>query len=1074
MKKMIEFVFGREASAKTEYVKKKMGEALAQNKKCLLIIPEQQALFWDTVTAECFAPTDAFNIEAVSFKRLADSIFRRFGGSAKNYLNEAQRSLLMWNAIASVSPRLKAYKSPDREDRYVPLMLRGVNELKLYSITAEDIMDIAEKTEDSGSSLSLRLHDLSLIYAAYDALLRQSYDDPEEIPDALAKVLSEHDCFENTSVFIDSFYTLTPKEIKVVREIFRSADSTLLTFAMGEEDAGDPNMEYVTSYMKEMTRCASRLGLDVERTYLPDGRREVFSYLSANMWNYAAAPFEGDCSGISAVKCPDRYDEAVLAGAKIRELVAGGARFCDIACVSADFELYRGICDIELERQGIPVYVSGKTSVTSQPALRLLLSAANVCAGGWKREDMVALSKTGLCSLTADETDAFEIYTEKWRIRGKKKYCGDPWAMNADGYSLTQSPRAHTMMTLANVAKEKLAPPIEAFYEVFPGTVKDACTAAYKLLCDFSVYSQLKSEVALLEAAGKLAEAQKKSQVWGALISVLDTLALCVPDAVVDARRFAALLRHTADTCHIGSIPDGIDRVVLGSVGSVRLDSIKHLIILGAKSGEFPRVPKETGFFGDRDRQILLSHGIEISPDTEKRRREEMFRFTETVCAPSETLTLMIPSSDGECHPSMGALRLTALVPHMETWDFTVPEGERVIRLRGSSDEALSEAPLSADNDRTTGAALARLFDKDINLTQTKIECFTACAFKYYCRHILHLDEGGKASLKPSEVGTFVHSVLEHFMKDAVSSTFPLEESAVISKTERLIREYKEKVKPSGEQDYADYLFDRLTKSINLFARALNEEFAQSRFTPYSFELEVGFSKDLPALPIRLENGHDLTVRGVVDRVDILRENGKVYIRVVDYKTGPKTFSLTKALRGENIQLLLYLFALCNMPSGCTFAKKLLKNGERLVPAGAVYFSARPGDITSGELLEGESADTTALHGISRTGIVLGEAGVISAMDKDMAGRFAPAYFDKKNRLKGCYAENEKAFDDIKKTIDGFLKEVGDKLSSGFAASCPTGYGPNSACTYCSMKPICRHSGHTAENESEKGDNDGE
>ena len=96
---MIEFVFGREPSSKTEYVIEKMKSALENEKRCVLIIPEQQALFWDTVVAERFDATDGFNIEVVSFKRLANSVFRTFGGCAKTYISDAERSLLMWSAI---------------------------------------------------------------------------------------------------------------------------------------------------------------------------------------------------------------------------------------------------------------------------------------------------------------------------------------------------------------------------------------------------------------------------------------------------------------------------------------------------------------------------------------------------------------------------------------------------------------------------------------------------------------------------------------------------------------------------------------------------------------------------------------------------------------------------------------------------------------------------------------------------------------------------------------------------------------------------------------------------------------
>ncbi len=1067
---MIEFVFGREPSSKTEYVIEKMKSALKNEKRCVLIIPEQQALFWDTVVAERFDPTDSFSIEVVSFKRLANSVFRTFGGCAKTYINDAEKSLIMWSAIVSVSDKLKAFKAPDREDRYVPLMSRAVSETKLYGIGPEALMDASRKTEGTSPSLSARLHDLSLIAASYDTLLHSEKEDPEEIPDALCKTLEENNYFSGSCVFIDSFLTLTPKEIKVVRHIFSQADDTLITFAMAMEDSKKLHTEYVSTYVKEMERSASRLGFTTKKTHIDDTRCNTFAYLSENLWDYGAEPLTegGEC--VSLIKCSDRYDEASLCAAKIKELVSNGASFGDIACVSADFEALRGITDIELERQGIPVYVAGKTPVTSQPAVRLLLFASAVCAGGWNKGDIISCARTGLCSLTPDEVDALETYTDKWRIRGKKRFCGDSWTMNADGYFATESPWAKRMLSLANNAKDKLIPPIEAFSEAFPGTVLDICTAAYKLLCDFSVYDHLKSEIAILERAGKLAEAQKKSQVWEAICKVLDTLAGSVPDAVMDARRFAALLKRTADTCHIGSIPDGLDRVILGSVGTVRLDSVKHLIVLGAKSGEFPAVPKENGFFSDADRAELLSLGIELSPDTIKKQREEMFRFAKAVTSPSETLTLIIPSDPSGNHPSLGAVRLMNLLPNARILDFTTPEAEGIIRTGGKNETETVSGDLSADRDRTTGAALASLFDRDINLTQTRIECFNSCAFKYYCQHILRLDEGGLAELKPSDVGNFVHSVLEHFMKEAADEGFPLPDDVLLSKTERLIESYRASVLPEGEAGYVDYLFHRLAKSINLFARALNEEFSQSRFVPHSFELPVGFSADLPALPIRLDNGHDLTIRGIVDRMDILREGDSVYVRVVDYKTGSKTFSLKKVMQGENIQLLLYLFALCNMPKDCSFAKELLPSGERLIPAGAVYFSAKPGDIQSSELLSADSADSFALDAISRTGIVLGDRNIMEAMDSTLTGKYCPAYIDKKGNVKGSFVETEADFESIKNTLDTILKDVGNRMISGEAGSCPTGYKENSACAYCRMKPLCRHS--DAKKNDEGGEDD--
>ena len=1068
---MVEFVYGRQPSEKTEYIIEKMKKALHEGKKAVLIIPEQQALYWDTVAAERLTPEDAFNVETVSFTRLANNVFRQFGGAAGRYAGDGEKAIIMWNAINSVSPLLKVFNSPERRERYVPLMLRTVSELKLYGICGEDLTVAADKMSEESGSLPSRIRDLALIFSAYESMLLSDHDDPDDIPEALAKALEDNDYFSNTSVFIDSFYTLTPKEMKVVRCILAQAEDTLITLPIDENERDLPHTEHVNSYIKDLARSVSRLGLELKISSIKENRKEVFSFLASHLWDFGAEAFEKDCDGVTVVKCSDRYDEAALAAAKIKELVAGGAAFKDIACIAADFQSLKGITDIELERQGIPVYVSGRTPVTSQPAIRLLLAATSVAQGSWRREDLIRAVRTGLCALTPDEADAFEVYTEKWNINGKKRFCSpDPWAMNADGYTETESRWAAELLSLANSAKEKIIPPIEAFCEFLPGTLREVCGASYKLLCDFKVYERLCDEVALLEGEGRLADAQKKSQVWQAVCDVLDTMAKTVPDAIVDAYAFASLLRRISDTCTIGTIPDGIDRVYLGDVDSVRLNDVKHLIILGAKSGEFPRVPKENGFFSDNDKKELFSLGVELSPDTGRKQKEEMFRFAKAVCSPAETLTVMIPSDSSGNHPSLGALRLMTLLPKAKVLDFTNADGEKTVRTAGNVLSPYEKSPLSADLDKISERARDRLFDHDITLTQSRIECFTACAFQYYCKYILKLDEGSSAQLRPAEVGTFVHAILENFMKESVKEgSFPFDKDVVISRCDRLIAEYRQKTVPEECDGYVEYLFSRLSKSIKLFALSLNEEFAQSKFAPHSFELPVGFSDDLPARPTVLENGHKMTIRGIIDRLDIMKKDDKVYIRVADYKTGSKKFSLNDVLKGHNIQLLLYLFAICDMPKDCAFSKEIAPNGEKTVPAGAVYFSARPGDILSDDIVSEENAEEFALSSISRTGIVLGDEEVIEAMDREKNGKYAPAYVNAKGAIKGTFAEDELAYEPIKEALDTFLLNVGNDITSGNASSIPMGYKSSSPCQYCTMKPLCRHC-ESANNTEKKGE----
>ena len=129
---------------------------------------------------------------------------------------------------------------------------------------------------------------------------------------------------------------------------------------MARTDRELPHLRFVFDYVKDMARCASSLGYEIKITDTHDTRKEEFAYLSRSLWNFGAEPYDKDTDAVTVIKCPDRYDEAAIAAARIKDIVKGGASFSDIACVCADFESLRGITDAELSRHGIPYTLQEK------------------------------------------------------------------------------------------------------------------------------------------------------------------------------------------------------------------------------------------------------------------------------------------------------------------------------------------------------------------------------------------------------------------------------------------------------------------------------------------------------------------------------------------------------------------------------------------------------------------------------------------------------------------------------------------------------------------------------------------
>ena len=96
-----------------------------------------------------------------------------------------------------------------------------------------------------------------------------------------------------------------------------------------------------------------------------------------------------------------------------------------------------------------------------------------------------------------------------------------------------------------------------------------------------------------------------------------------------------------------------------------------------------------------------------------------------------------------------------------------------------------------------------------------------------------------------------------------------------------------------------------------MWCAAWQGEFAESDFEAKAFELPIDVDGAVHSKVIPLQDGGDLRIRGSVDRVDVLEQDGQQFVRVVDYKSGAKPFRLADIVNGLNLQMFLYLFNVC-------------------------------------------------------------------------------------------------------------------------------------------------------------------
>lgn len=1096
---MLHYITGRPGSGKSALVMEGLSAHLAGGGKAVLLVPEQQAVFWETKLAKELPAEAWLRLEVTNFTRLANTVFRMYGGLSLPRIDEGGRALVLWRAMLSVWDMLKVYNhgADGREDKNIPSLLSAIAECKQNGVSPAQLEQAADELTAEGEcgSFADRLADVSLVYSAYESLLHEEYNDREDIMSGLCRKLESAPYFRDKAVFVDSFYSVTAQEIRILRTIAASALHMTVTFACDRQDTGEIPFLRIRKFLAQMEGIAADIGTTPTYTELTTDKRHEKSPLlataSANLFRYdMPLPVEEESTrdeSIRVIRCGDRYEECEAACALIEEKIREGCRYGDIALVARNMDNLRGILDTAMERHGIPCFLAASDPLAQSPAVRLVQSLLAIEAGSYNRRDFLRLISTGLTPLTDTECDCFASYTQTWNIRGRKMFCGDSedyrWSWNPDGYRIEMSRWGKACLRYANSAREKIVPPVAAFSAIFAeksAPVEEICRGIVTFCREMQVYERLVQQAQNLRRDGKKEEADKTERVWQTICDALDKMVEILGGTNLEAGRFSGLFGRVISSMDIGAIPTGLDEVLMGSANGVRFGEVRHVIMLDACEGIFPGNPGDNGFFRDTDRIFLEGVGVNLGSDrSEEYVAEEYWMFYRTAASAVETLTVLSPASiDGEEYSlSPGAVRLL-MIGGNEAVNFRdLPPEKRIYHpaarvpiASAEMKEAMEELRkkpffyemgLSAAEDACDPAYASALFGNTMGLTQSRLDRFSSCPFAYWCTYGMALHEDAKAEITSPDIGSFVHAILEQFFRMTKGRKYPLAKEETEGIADELIESYLWRLGVGEDNGRLSYLFSRLRRNVMVFLEAVMREFAQGKFEPAAFELPVGLpaengGESVKPVNVTLPDGTSVVLRGIIDRVDTYtKENGEICIRVVDYKTGSRSFSLAEVRDGLHVQLLIYLFSLWKTRSPLPFANS--ETPTNIVPAGAVYFNVKPGEKTVDAPLDAEEAREQAIDGIARSGVYLRDEEVLDAMDAGLTGKYVPVTRKKDGGLTGrATLQDLEQFGSLYSQMRETVENIASQMKNGTSRAVPKTRPGSSPCSYCSMRPVCR------------------
>ena len=1066
---MLTIWIGRAGSGKSARVLETVARE-RENRPQLLLVPEHTSHEAELDLCRACGPTACRDAEVLSFQSLATRVLGETGGLADVTLDNGGKLLTMRRCLQELHSNLKVFGRPSQRAAFLHQLTALADEFYAYQITPETLF---RHVADMEGAMGDKLRDVAMIFAAYDARLRTGETDVRSRVQKLCDSLPQSRYLDGKDLYLDGFSFFNKQEESILALALRRCHSVTVTL-LG--DRSGQLFRNAAAQKERLVRMAREAGVQCRMEYLSRNGDSPLDHLERHFFGSDTA-WEDETDAVALYEAATAYTEVEYVSAQIRQLAAQGYRYRDIAVASRAMDVYGPLLESVFQRDGIPTYISRRSEILEKPVITLLLSAVDAVTGGFEYEDMFRYLKTGMTGVTAEECDLLENYVIRWDIRGAMWLRDVPWTANPDGYGVEMTEERTARLAEVNRVREKVRVPLLALAEglkTLPAA-RDKARTLYDFAAAAGVPDALRDKADVLLEAGQVQLAEEYAQLWQIFCDVLDQFVEILGDTELDGPEFARLLRLVLTQYSVGTIPATLDQVKVSEITRNDRHRVRVLFLLGVNDHLLPRIDRDGGILDSDDRQALQQREIPLSDATFDALDNELQNIYACLVQPTERLHISWPVTDvtgTELRPSFVVERTVLLFPQVKVrhedgaYRLTLPA---TALCAAGSDEALrryfQEQPryapaLSAmerarrmERGRLSPEAVQSLYGKSIAMSASRIDRVKSCHFGYFMEYGLRAKERKKAGFEAPEVGTFLHDLLENVNRDVRERGGYAQ---VDDETLRhMVKHYVDRYAATRIDGYQHkfarfkYLFGRLRETAYTIILGIAEEMRQSDFAPVAFELSFGGRDgDLPAIIVR-EGGATLSVSGKVDRVDGWLHDGKLYLRVVDYKTGKKSFDLTDIRYGLGIQMLLYLFTL--QQEGQDYF------GHPIVPCGVLYQPARSVILPRERNITDEKLKADMRSALRRTGLVLSEPEVLQAMEHSALETpcYLPVSVKKDGSLSGDIATAAQ-LGHLGRYVEKLLHQITGEIAQGNIDADPYTRGPqDSACTYCAFASAC-------------------
>ena len=1114
----LRFYFGPSGSGKSHRIYEEIMQRAAQEpgRNFLIIVPDQFTMQTQKDLVMRSDRGGILNIDVLSFGRLSHRILEEVGTKEMPVLDDTGKSLVLQKIAADLKEQLPAMGSLLHKQGYIHEVKSAISEFMQYGISTQDMDKLITSAEKRGA-LAMKLRDLKTLYRGFQDYIRDHFITTEETLDVLRRSLVKSKILQGSVVVFDGFTGFTPIQNRLIQELMRVCEETIVTVTIGAKE--DPyqmdgeqklfhlSKKTVSDLVKLAAEAEVTRGEDVFVKGGPNRFTEApaLCYLEQNLFRYQYEPYTEKQREIRMFEALSPREEVHQTALYIRKLIREeGLTYRDIAVVIGDLEGYASYVETEFGQLEIPCFLDRTRGIVLNPMIEYIKSALQLYIRDFSYDTVFHFLRSGMADISREEIDELENYVIRTGARGYRTYSRLFTRRTEEmqkGSGQEDTERAEETLERLNRIRQQFAETVEILHMAPRAKAGEYVDHLYDFLEQNQVQQKLLNYQQQFEQEGDLAKAREYAQIYRLVMDLLDQIYELLGEEEISLQEFADILEAGFGEITVGTIPQNVDRIVVGDMERTRLKQVKVLFFLGVNDGNIPKNASKGGIISDMDREFLIESGTEMAPSPRQQMYIQRLYLYLNMTKPSERLYLSYAkvNSDGKgIRPSYLIDTVRKLFPQLAV---EYPqnrsrieqiegrqEGARYLaeELREYADGTLREEERQdfylmyrayeadpEDRDRLTAAAFRRykenglsrivaraLYGRQLENSVSRLETYAACACRHFLQYGLSLQEREEFGFEVSDMGNVYHAVLENFagkLAESGRTWCDFDENfatqAIKEAVEGYAATYGETVLYSSARN--EYAITRMSRILTRTVLTLQQHLKQGSFQPDDYELSFRFAEDLDSIHVDLSEEEKMHLQGRIDRIDVSEDAEHVYVKVIDYKSGNKKFDLAALYYGLQLQLVVYMNAAMELEGR--------KHPDKeIVPAALLYYHIDDPTIETPVELTQEQINEEILAKLRMNGVVNSDPAVVERLDRFLQDKSKVIPVEKKkdgsfSARSGVLSREEMQL--VSSYVDTKIREIGREILDGKIAANPYEKGNEEACTYCAYKKVCGFDG---------------